>query len=449
MHSNPDREALIEETMRQIRKQLEEKLPADTATLDQIEEAVADIGSAFQRDLQQRIADKRAKQPRDNRLACPCGGRATYKDMQTRTLITRHGRLPFRRPWYYCPGCKQGFSPLDRALGLDQSDTSLWVRQQSAHLSARLTFEESVTTLKRLSDVNICAATVERVACHVGGSLQADLYEHAQKHRQGALPDQKTACPRRLYVSVDGLMVPLRQPWKKDGSEGALNCRYAECKLGVVYETNQDKEGKDSGVRWQDYVASFEDCDKFAPLVGLLAHRNGHHAAKEVVFLSDGAVWIRHLAAREFPGAVYIVDFFHACDHLAKVADARFGKGSAESLAWQQARQVDLKSNRLDQVLREIKEWRPSNQEKRELRQTEYLYFANNAERMRYQTFLEQGYHIGSGVVEASCKRVVAQRLDQAGMHWRQETAEAMVALRAAELSSHSPDFRPHCAMVA
>ena len=76
-------------------------------------------------------------------------------------------------------------------------------------------------------------------------------------------------------------------------------------------------------------------------------------------------------------------------------------------------------------------------------------YFVNNAERMRYETFLAKGYHIGSGVVEATCKHVVAQRLDQAGMHWRQESAEAIVALRAAQLSTEQINLKPYCAMLA
>jgi len=52
-------------------------------------------------------------------------------------------------------------------------------------------------------------------------------------------------------------------------------------------------------------------------------------------------------------------------------------------------------------------------------------------------------------VVEATCKQVVAQRLDQVGMHWRPESAEAIVALRAAQLSTCPPDLRPHCALRA
>ena len=43
---------------------------------------------------------------------------------------------------------------------------------------------------------------------------------------------------------------------------------------------------------------------------------------------------------------------------------------------------------------------------------------------------------IGSGVVESSNRRVVTQRLKQAGMHWSFFGAEGVMALRAAYLSS-------------
>jgi hypothetical protein len=52
-----------------------------------------------------------------------------------------------------------------------------------------------------------------------------------------------------------------------------------------------------------------------------------------------------------------------------------------------------------------------------------------------YKSYLEQGLMIGSGVVESSNRRVVTQRLKQAGMHWSKLGAEGIMALRAAYLS--------------
>ena len=63
-------------------------------------------------------------------------------------------------------------------------------------------------------------------------------------------------------------------------------------------------------------------------------------------------------------------------------------------------------------------------------------YFENNAPRMRYHWFRRCGLSVGSGVVEASSKTVVGQRLKQSGMHWTVPGADAIIALRSQEASS-------------
>ena len=66
--------------------------------------------------------------------------------------------------------------------------------------------------------------------------------------------------------------------------------------------------------------------------------------------------------------------------------------------------------------------------------QQRYLY--NNQTRIDYQSYRRAGLMIGSGVVESSNRRVVTQRLKQAGMHWSKKGAEGVMALRALYLSS-------------
>jgi hypothetical protein len=63
-------------------------------------------------------------------------------------------------------------------------------------------------------------------------------------------------------------------------------------------------------------------------------------------------------------------------------------------------------------------------------------YLTNNQSRIDYQSYLKAGLMIGSGVVESSNRRIVTQRLKQAGMHWSKVGAEGVMALRAAYLSN-------------
>ncbi len=46
----------------------------------------------------------------------------------------------------------------------------------------------------------------------------------------------------------------------------------------------------------------------------------------------------------------------------------------------------------------------------------EINYFRNNLSRMDYDTYKSQGFPIGSGLVEGSCKFVVAKRFKGSGM---------------------------------
>ena len=104
--------------------------------------------------------------------------------------------------------------------------------------------------------------------------------------------------------------------------------------------------------------------------------------------------------------------------------------------------QAALNHDDVAAVLRSIGNCEPQSAVGQEVRAREHEFFGRNAARMQYGTFRAQGYHVGSGVMEASCRQVVAQRLHEAGMHWRAETAEAIVSLRAALLSSQRPDLR-------
>ena len=97
MKPDPDRQALIDQSIARFRKLLEEQLPDDNATLDQIEQAIDKIGKDILPVLQEKVANKRSKKPRDNKIDCSCGGHAR--------VACRNGRLlPFT-------ACLSGYAP--------------------------------------------------------------------------------------------------------------------------------------------------------------------------------------------------------------------------------------------------------------------------------------------------------------------------------------------------
>jgi len=126
------------------------------------------------------------------------------------------------------------------------------------------------------------------------------------------------------------------------------------------------------------------------------------------------------------------LDFYHAVEHLWIVARARFGEGSAEAGGWISEQKERLLTDLVGEVIADLASWSPSHKAGEEIRSGQLAYLRTHQHRMRYQTFREAGWHIGSGVMEASCKAVVQGRMKGAGMHWSAAGAEAVLHLRAA-----------------
>lgn len=442
---NPaDRDRLIAQLLARYRTTLERHLPRDPQTLEQIEQVVEDVSREMDRDLEQAILDRR-QPPAENQAGCPqCGQAARYRATYARTLITRHGERVLPRRYFYCGACAHGFAPLDAALGLDGGATTPTLRLWAAQLAAHLPFAEAARLLAQLTGVSLGESTVERLAVGIGNAVRQAQHAEAQQHHAGRGP-AVVVKPLRLYVSTDGLHVPLRAPWKRDGSLGKLDCHFGECKTAVAFAARIGEHG-DEGVLWRDSVATFEPVATFGPLVATLAHRVGQHFAREVIFLADGQAYNWTLAATHFPTAVQIVDFMHALEHLYAVARSLLAEAAVAG--WVAARKEELLDDRVAAVLAAIAALPAPTAEAVKARDGAGGYFQHNAERMRYGTFRRRGYQIASGVMEAGCKQVVHQRLDQAGMHWRPDTAEAIVTLRAALLSAHPPDLRHYCGAV-
>ena len=445
------RQGRVEEVIERFTEQLRRELGDDRATLDEIEERVERVGRQIMKKLEERLVEERTKRDRPNRVECSCGARASYKDQASRSIVTSHGSVCFRRPCYWCPSCKKSIAPLDEELGI-RGSTSTRVRVWSVCLCGQLPFSQSQSTLELLTGVCLSASTLERITVAVGASLQNERHTQAALHQAGepltmSSPFEEELC--RLYVTMDGSFVPVRDEWKKDRSLGALSLRWNECKLGVVYQAQVDQAGRDSGVKRKAYTATLQGVETFAPMLSALAHKHGQCQAKEVLVLGDGAPWIWNLANERFPGAVQVLDFFHACQHLADYADARFGAGTKQSQEWLAARKEELKTQNPMVVIKEIASWLPAPLESWDMRNRTFKYFLDNLQRMDYKRLIEKGYHIGSGVVEAGCKHAIGQRLDQAGMHWRPETAEAIAAIRAAQCSTNNTDIARHCQWAA
>jgi len=455
MAESPDREELSERAAELARQLVAKRFPPGSQgprTLAEMEEALAQVKRELGEQLQ-RLWIQQHEQEAQNRTDCvTCPGSARFCGRRERLLVTQHGELRVARRYYHCPLCCQGFAPLDDRLGLDGHATTARVRAWLADLGSDSAFETAARRLETLTGVRLSEATAARSSIEVGERLREEEMREAEQILAGeAVPRRTPWHPQRLYVSLDGSMTPLRDPWKRDGSLGALHCRWGECKTAVCYETRPDRHGTPVVARRQ-YMATLGPVELFEKRVVGLAYHCGSDQATEMVVLADGLGYNWRIAAEYFPEALQILDVYHVLEHLHTLARLCLGEGAegageggVTAGAWVSVQKERLLADGVWTVREAIQALPTPSKEAEECREETDGYFARNAERMRYGTYLAAGYQIGSGVMEAACKTIVHQRLDQSGMHWRPETADAVVALRANQLS-HSPrDLRNYC----
>ena len=148
----------------------------------------------------------------------------------------------------------------------------------------------------------------------------------------------------------------------------------------------------------------------FAQRVHREAIRRGFDTADRQVVIGDGAPWIWNVAAEQFPGAIEIVDIYHAKQHLCDVAKALYGPGTDLADQWAKDRRAELDAGRLCAVVSALRIHVETTPEAGKC----IHYVFGNRHRMRYPQFRARGLCVSSGVVEAGCKQLGA-RLKRAG----------------------------------
>src|SRR5262249_3685393 len=159
------------------------------------------------------------------------------------------------------------------------------------------------------------------------------------------------------------------------------------------------------------------------------------------VVIGDGAEWIWNIADQYFPGAIQIVDLYHARQHLWQLARALYPNEDVKQKRWVMRQQDKLDQGQIDKLVRSLRSVEPSHAELAEKIRTEADYFEKNSARMRYPEFRRQHLFIGSGVIEAGCKTVIGSRLKQSGMFWTVRGANAILALRCSQLNRRFEDY--------
>jgi hypothetical protein len=331
------------------------------------------------------------------------------------------GAFRLKRAYYWCPGCGASDAPLDRRLGIKQSDFSPGVRQMIGRVGAEVPFGRGRLLMGELAGLWVSQSQHQQISERIGAGLMPDS--------SGRPAFASLHAPSKeiedLYLSADGTTALTVEGWR-------------EVKIGAVFAAHPgpDRLPQRTATR---YLGDVIEAETFGWRWYHTARAMGLDRARRVVVLGDGAAWIWALAEMHFPGAIEIVDWYHASERLWIVAYAAFGEATPEARRWAKSCETLLRAGRVEQVLRRIAQMHPRSVEAQKILREAQGYFRNNAARMRYRRFCRQGLFIGSGVVEAGCKHIVGFRLKQSGMRWSLDGMRSILHLRLALLNGDWP----------
>jgi hypothetical protein len=308
------------------------------------------------------------------------------------------------------------------------------VAKLSVWLCGQVTAEHAETILEKLGGIVFSDSSIWRRVQTWGAQMQAqDTLERATANAlplQGSVAPPAQTLPKEMGVAMDGVMIPLRQ-------EG-----FKELKVGNVFEIAH---------RWETDVASGEtvECahavgnsytavlggpEAFGQAVWAEACRREFPQARDNIVIGDGALWIWNLTQEHFGHSRQVVDWYHATEHLHHAAHLIWGEGSPEAIRWAKGMEKPLYQGQAWQVAERIRELATAHPPVAKELQVEAGYFENNRRRMQYLELREDGFPIGSGMVESGCKQYRA-RFNGAGMRWSRPGVEHLIPIRTAILS--------------
>ncbi|MCX5756918.1 MAG: ISKra4 family transposase [Candidatus Hydrogenedentes bacterium] len=384
---------------------------------------------------------------RDTQVLCPrCAHRMKSVGLKSKVLCTILGDVLFRRSLFVCPHCHATLFPADRRLGVVHTDFSPGALRMIARAASRVAFVRASEDLAFYANLHVSPKTVERQAERIGEEIEQWMKrqdaEILRLQREDPTPDTpKTIRSSVLYIEYDGTGVPIRRAelagQKGKQPDGTAITR--EVKVGCVFtQTTVDDQGRPvRDPHTTTYVGAIEISDAFGRRIYAEALRRDLYRYARVVIIADGARYNRSIFAMHFPGATYIIDIYHAREHL----EAALVLLVPEPLRPRVSDQWNdlLDAGDIETLVIQMKERLPYKPEKDKLNAIHY--FDENKDAMRYAHFKAKGFFLGSGVIEAGCKTVIGRRMKESGMFWSVSGANKIIALSCCVESRRFEDF--------
>lgn len=322
-------------------------------------------------------------------------------------MMTRYGQIQIAN--------SEPFSQHPNGFGI-----SPYLQEKLVYVGQSEVYAQAAELIEKLLGLHISTSQIYRLTNHYGAAIEADL-------DQPVTTDQ--APSGIVYVQADGAMLLT--------DEG-----YKENKLARIFKATALKQSPvaDRGgyIESSLFTAHLGTATDFAPKFG--AHLEAYKPlAADLIFISDGAVWLRQLMTTHYPQATLILDFWHLMSYIGTVGVAAY-RNQKSRADWIEKQRILLLNSELDTVLAHIKALRI----KADLRDSVCSYLEANRDRMDYSGYQKRGLLIGSGAIESAHRTVVQKRLKRSGQRWSIAGAQHVLNLRTCFMSQRWELVRKH-----
>nr|WP_143393333.1 ISKra4 family transposase [Fimbriiglobus ruber] len=368
-------------------------------------------------------------------MDCPhCRATAAFHGYRERHAESLGGRICCRRAYYYCRSCGHGTAPWDPAVGLTERRLTPAVERLATLTGAVAdSFENGAELLAETSGIRLRESTVERTTAAAGKRIAAVLSGDRGLGKSKPWAWHCDAWGRTVgYIALDATGI---RPQGRGGVKADGRMAY----VGMIFNPLPDRERvfeklpKPGTSMTARYVSGLYPLSAIQPRLAPLGDASRGWIADVQIALSDGGAGREDLLRDHFGRVeVVILDFFHAAEHLGKLAKAWHPQDEPaareQTAAWSRL----LRDEGGDAMIAVLEEGDiPSSASARSIREEVRTYFRNQCHRMDDPTYEANGWFIGSGAVESACKTVVGSRLKGSGMRWSESGGDAVCHVRA------------------
>jgi len=308
-----------------------------------------------------------------------------------------------------------------------------WQQQLAFTLTVTTSYEGAAALLRQLGH-RADEATLHALAQQLGARVEEQTQGRLAQPAVAQTPPR--AASEVGVLRLDGWQVRQRGPgWGKEHTQ-ASRVAWHELKTGVFYLQEHAAQKNGRGVLSDKVVVSWQgEPGELAQRLHLAACEHGLGRAREKLVVSDGAPWIWNVARDRWSGAVEVLDFYHASQHVWTLGEAVQGERET-ACAWVEKQLHQLRHGRHAAALRTIAGLPARRGEAGAVIRREQNYFAEHAARMNYRAVAGRGWAIGSGPVESACLQRQG-RFKRSGQSWTPLGLRHLCALIEARQNGH------------